>query len=232
MLKPDLSWRLCVDPNALNRATVPMTWEIPRVRELLQTQLRGAQWFCKFDFISMFWQIPLDEESRKLFCFYAGELGTFCFNRCAMGALNSSVYTQRMVTGMFTNVNLPDGRPLLGNALLVLTDDVLLYAVDQIQMIVVLDLFLTAVTQHRMAIYPGKCEIFRTETTYCGHLVTRRGITVEPERLHGLKAVSPPETVGHVWQFNAATGWIRTGLVLLMPRRTTVCLVVSILSPR
>ena len=151
---------------------------------------------------SMFWQIELDHDSRNLFCFYAGQEGTYCFNRCAMGALNSSVYTQRMVTGLFANVKLPegygsglDGRPLLANTLLVLCDDVLLFAATQCQMTILLDLFLTAVSQHRMCMHPGKCALFATRTTYCGHLVTRAGITVEPERLQGLRAVSPPENV-------------------------------------
>ena len=34
-LKPDGTWRLCVDPSSLNRATVPMTWDIPKVREVM-----------------------------------------------------------------------------------------------------------------------------------------------------------------------------------------------------
>ena len=62
-----------------------------------------------------------------------------------------------MVTGLFANVKLPegfgsglDGRPLLTNALLVLCDDVLLFAQNQRQMVLLLDLFLTAVSQHRM----------------------------------------------------------------------------------
>ena len=52
---------------------------------------------------------------------------------------------------------LPDGRPLLGNGLLVLTDDILLYAVDETDMLVILNLFLTTVAQHKMKIHPGKC---------------------------------------------------------------------------
>ena len=100
VIKPDQTWRLCVDPNALNKQTIPMQWEIPRVRDKVQEQLRGVKWMCQFDFVSMFWQIPLHENSRKLFSFYAGELGTFQFNRVAMEALNSSIYTQRMVSRM------------------------------------------------------------------------------------------------------------------------------------
>jgi hypothetical protein len=54
VIKPDKTWRLCVDPSALNKATVPMVWEIPRVREVIQEKLTGMKWMCRFDFVSMF----------------------------------------------------------------------------------------------------------------------------------------------------------------------------------
>ena len=77
VVKPDLTWRLCVDPSMLNRNTVPMIWDVPKVRELCQEQLKGFKWLSKFDFVSMFWQIPLHKDSRKLFSFYAGEFGSY-----------------------------------------------------------------------------------------------------------------------------------------------------------
>ena len=177
VLKQDLTWRLCVDPNALNRVTVPIHWEIPRVREVLQSLLRDVRWFCQFDFVSMFWQIALEEQSRKLFSFYAGDLGTFCFNRVAMGALNSSVYTQRVITGLFENVTRKDGQPLLYHGLVALCDDILLYAKTQEEMREILHLFITTTARHRMALHPGKCSIFVTNTIYCGLKVGRAGIT-------------------------------------------------------
>ena len=52
-LKPDGTWRLCVDPSKLNEATIPMIWEMPRVRETLQEQLAGMRWMSKFDFCAI-----------------------------------------------------------------------------------------------------------------------------------------------------------------------------------
>ena len=173
---------------------------------MMQEQLTGMQWMCKFDFCAMFWQIPLHKESRHLFSFYAGELGSYQFNRVAMGALNSSIYTQLMVTHMFANVNRRDGRPLLGNGLIIQTDDVLLYTTfgddedeSQREMLEILELFLHTVSCHNMAIHPNKCELFVDSTTYCGLRVTRQGITVDPERVAGLLNMPAPETVGDVW---------------------------------
>ena len=214
VVKPDGSWRLCVDPTYINKVTVPMIWEMPMVRGIIQEKLRGMKWMCQFDFMSMFWQIPLDEASRKLFSFYTGEFGSFQFNRVAMGALNSSFYTQKMVTHMFRNVQRRDGRPLLGNGLMIQTDDVLLHAVDEDEMVEILDLFLQTVACHKLAINPRKCALLIKETVYCGLLVTREGISVDPARTKGLREMPPPKNVGDVWQFNAAAGWIRDEIPL------------------
>ena len=98
---------------------MPMLWENPRVRPFMQHNLLGVRWMCRFDFISMFWQIRLHQDSLGLFAFYAGDLGTFRFNRVAMGALNSSCYTQQVMSRMFEGVHRPDGKPLLGNGLII-----------------------------------------------------------------------------------------------------------------
>ena len=182
----------------MNKATVPMVWEIPRVREVIQEKLTGMKWMCRFDFVSMFWQIPLHPDSRHLFSFYAGEFGSFQFNRVAMGALNSSIYTQRMVTHMFQNVKRKDGSALLGNGLMVQTDDVLLYAKNEQEMLEILKLFLQAVVCHRMAINPSKCAIYVKSTVYCGLKITRQGVTVDPARVEGLRSLHNPKSVGDV----------------------------------
>ena len=214
VIKPDLTWRLCVDPSNLNKYTVPMTWDIPRTREQVQHLLRGVRWMCKFDFVSMFWQIPLHEDSRRLFCFHAGDLGVFQFNRVAMGAMNSSIYTQRVMTMIFRHVHRKDGRCLLHNGLIIMTDDVLLYAKTQEEMVEILGLFMHTTCCHHLSCHPGKVGIMLTSTIFCGLKITRQGITVDPDRLAGLMNVSPPRNLGDVWQFNAAVGWIREDIPL------------------
>lgn len=203
VLKPDLTWRLCVDPAHLNKSTVPMQWEIPKVREELQQRLAGSNFFCTFDFVSMFWQLPLHPDSRDLFAFYAGRLGTYKFNRVAMGALNSSCWTQKVVSQLFANAG------LLRKGLEILTDDVLLHAATQEQLVLLLDKFLTVCVQHNLAVHPGKIKLFKQAVIYCGLHISSNGISVDPDRIQALTQMSPPLTVGDVWQFTAASGWIR-----------------------
>ena len=221
VIKPDLTWRLCVDPTALNKATIGMVWDVPKVRELIQEELHGMKWLCRFDFTAMFWQIPLAEQSRRLFSFYAGSMGSFQFNRVAMGALNSSIYTQRMVAQMFSNAKRTDnGKPLLGNGLIAQTDDILLYARSEKEMLELLELFFHTIACHKMKLSPSKCRLFVKQTIYCGLKITREGIEVDPERVNGLINLPAPENIGDVWQFNAATGWIRDEIPLFSEAST------------
>ena len=152
-----------------------------------------------------------------MFSFYAGDLGSYMFNRVAMGALNSSIYTQRMVQQMFEGVTKSDGKPLLGNGLMVATDDILCWGDSEEEMLEVLELFLRASVSHNLAIHPKrqKCELFITSTIYCGLKISREGITVDPVRVKGLQEVEQPKTVGDVWQFNAGANWIREDIPLL-----------------
>ena len=212
--KADDTWRLCVDPSTLNSVTIPMTWQMPEVRRLLQAKLVGCSWFAKFDFVAMFWQLGLHPESRKLFSFFAGRFGSFCFNRVAMGALNSSCYTQKMLARMFQNVTFR-GKPVMENGLFVQTDDVLLYADTADTLLELMVLFLRTVMMHNLAIHPDKCVVFTREVIYCGLKVSGQGVSVDPERLEGLKTMPAPTTVGDVWRFKASVGWIRPEIPLL-----------------
>ena len=36
VIKPDGHWRLYVDPTHLNKNTVPMVWDVPKIREVVQ----------------------------------------------------------------------------------------------------------------------------------------------------------------------------------------------------
>ena len=219
--KTDGTWRLCVDPSSLNAVTVPMIWEVPKIRSLLQHRLAGCTWFAKFDFVAMFWQLALHENSRHLFSFYAGKFGSFCFNRVAMGALNSSVYTQKMLTRMFANT-IFRGKAILENGLFVQTDDVLLYAKTANELLELIVIFLRTVMLHNLAIHPDKCVLFARELIYCGLHVSGKGVSVDPSRLQALRDIPPPKTIGDVWRFKASVGWIRPDVPLLAVAESTL----------
>lgn len=131
-----------------------------------------------------------------------------------MGALNSSVYTQKMLTRMFSNVQFR-GKPIINNGLIVQTDDVLLFASSAQELLALTVIFLRTIMMHNLAIHPDKCLMFVRQLVYCGLHVSGKGVTVNPERLQGLRSLPNPVTVGDVWRFKASVGWIRPDVPLL-----------------
>jgi transposase InsO family protein len=77
--KKDGSNRFCIDYRQINRVTVTDAEPIPNQEELF-TQLTNAVFFSKIDLVKGYWQIPIDEESKKYTAFQTSRgLYQFCF---------------------------------------------------------------------------------------------------------------------------------------------------------
>ena len=75
--------RICVDLNSLSESVLREVHPMPKV-DITLAQLSGATIFSKLDANSVFWQIPLAEDSRLLTTFIT-PYGQFCFNKLPFG---------------------------------------------------------------------------------------------------------------------------------------------------
>jgi hypothetical protein len=82
--KKDDTWRFCVDLRALNKATVPNRYPIPRIDAIFD-QLGKAQYFSTMDANAGYWQIPMAPEDIHKTAFIT-HLGLFEFTRMPFGA--------------------------------------------------------------------------------------------------------------------------------------------------
>lgn len=91
--KPDGTWRTTIDYRKLNAQTIPDSYPMPRIDDMLD-RLHGAKYFSKLDMTDGFWQIRLNEESKE----YTGFATTSKFWQwrvLPMGAMNSPSAFQR-----------------------------------------------------------------------------------------------------------------------------------------
>jgi hypothetical protein len=66
--KLDGSWHVVVDYQGLNELTIPNTYPMPLISEIL-FWLSGAKFFTKMDLTEGFWHIRLAEESKEMTSF-------------------------------------------------------------------------------------------------------------------------------------------------------------------
>ena len=72
----------------------------------------------------------------------------------------------------------------------------------------ILDL-LEKLREHRLYAKLSKCEFWLPEVTYLGHVISGKGITVNPERVQAVLDWTPPETVKQVRSFLGLASYCR-----------------------
>ena len=92
--KKNGSYRFCVDFRALNNATHSSGWPLPNIKHVLdRLAKKRPKYFTVLDLTSGYFQIPIDEASRKLTAFRTAK-GLFEWLRLPMGLKGAGSYFQ------------------------------------------------------------------------------------------------------------------------------------------
>ena len=114
--------QFCIDFCKLNACTIKERHPLPQIQESLDS-LMGAGVFSTQDLKSGFWQIMMDEESKKYTAFTVGSLGFFECERMPFGLCNAPATFQRLMQNCLGELNL--------TYCLIYLDDVIIYSQDE-----------------------------------------------------------------------------------------------------
>ena len=90
--------RLCNDFRHINQVTVSDHFPLPNVEDCIN-MLAGSQYFTTLDCQSGYWQVPLDEESKRITAFQAGN-GFYEYQVLPFDLKNALPAAQRMITSV------------------------------------------------------------------------------------------------------------------------------------
>ena len=97
-------------------------------------------------------------------------------------------------------------RPLLHKCVLVFFDDILIYSASWELHLNHLEQVLQILRNNS---FYAKCEFGRSSIAYLGHIITDKGVAVDPEKIEAIRQWPPPKIVKQLWGFLGLAGFYR-----------------------
>lgn len=198
--KKDGTKRICIDFRLLNSITEAVTWPLPHLQDLLH-YLRGNAYFAVLDLSSGYWQMPVDEDSKKYTTFIS-ERGTYCFNRVPFGLRNAPSFFQKALSTEVLG-------ELLYNICLLYIDDVVIFGRTQEEFIANVDKVLTRLRDKKIRVKAKKSVFGVREVAYLGHIVSGNTIHISDERRVLFDNFGKPDVVSKLRSFLGSANYFR-----------------------
>ncbi|OMO65120.1 reverse transcriptase [Corchorus capsularis] len=197
--KKDGSMRLCIDYRELNKVTVRNRCPLPRIDDLFD-QLKGAQVFSKIDLRSGYHQLKIkvadvpNSAFRTRYGHYEFLVMPFCLS-------NAPAVFMDLMNKVF--------KDYLDKFVVVFIDDILVYSKSMEEHGEHLRLVLQIFREKKLYAKFKKCEFWLDGVAFLEHVVSKDGISVDPEKVKAIVEWSRPTNATEVRSFLGLAGYYR-----------------------
>jgi hypothetical protein len=196
--KKDQTLRMCVDYRPLNGVTIKNKYPLPRI-DILFDQLTGARVFSKIDLRSGYHQIRIRPEDIPKTAFTTW-YGLFEYLVMSFGLTNAPAHFTLM-----NSVFMPE----LDKFVMVFIDDILIYSKNEEEHARHLWIILTRLREHQLYAKFSKCAFWLEEIQFLGHVLSAKGIAVDPSKVKDILEWKPPTIVHQVRSFLGLADYYR-----------------------
>lgn len=182
--------RLVVDLRGPNKAIIRTPFKMPTL-ESIMTDLPGCKWFSTIDLRSAFFHVVLDERSRHLTNFFAGD-GMYRFKRLPFGLTNAPDIFQEILQTVVLA-----GCEGVRNYL----DDIFVFGRTKAEHDKNLQAVMERLREHNVSINEDKSVFGQQSVKFIGFQVGHDGLRVEDEKLAAIRSFRRPETQHEVKSF-------------------------------
>lgn len=196
VIKKDGSIRICTDGRPLKKAIIRARTAPVTVNDI-KHKLAGSKLFSKLDLKNGYFQIELDEESRK-YTTFATHRGNYQYKRLNMGLSCSAEIFQREIARILTGI---DGQ-------INISDDILIYAKDEIEHDKIVDKVLQRLEENGITINVEKCIFKVTTLTFFGMVFSQDGISPDPKKVESIMNAKPPDNPAELQSFLGLTNFV------------------------
>ncbi|WVZ70495.1 hypothetical protein U9M48_019157 [Paspalum notatum var. saurae] len=183
--------RLCVDYRPLNAVTVKNKYPLPHI-DILFDQLGGATVFSKIDLRSEYHQIKVREEDIPKTAFSTW-YGLYEYLVMSFGLTNAPAFFMYLMNLVFMNE--------LDKFVVVFIDDILVYSKNEQEH--------EEHLEHKLYAKFSKCAFWLKEVAFLGHILSVKGVAVDPSKVEDVLNWKQPQTVTEIQSFLGLADYYR-----------------------
>ena len=189
--KSDSQLRLCIDYRKVNSVTKTEHFPMPNLNHCIY-KAHNIKYLTKLDIVRGYYHVPLDEDSRPYTAFSTTK-NHFQFKRLSFGLKNSGIAFQKALQQILF--------PFNSNNIIIYIDDILILSETFEQHLSLVQKVLNTLHGNGLKIKVKKCEFFRDEVSYLGHIINQQGIRKSPEYVEKVKEYPRPTNVNQLRKF-------------------------------
>ena len=145
-------------------------------------------------------QVPMDEADKPKTT-STTPFGLYQFNVMPFGLCTAPATFQCLMTRVLTRLH--------WSVALVYLDDIIVLGSTNEEHFDWLEKVFQALHQAKLKVKPRKCNFFQSSIKYLGHIVSKKGITTDPEKTSVIVNWPTPAKVNNVRQFLRITSYYR-----------------------
>ena len=173
---------------------------LPRIDEMY-VKLKGAKVFSTIDLRSGYHHIALGKSSRAKMAFVT-PFGKYEFLMVPFGLAKAPAYFQLLINKVLKGLKFA----------MTYLDDIIIFSQNELQHLEHLEhleIVFSHLREAGLKMKCSKCDFFKSEIHYLGHLISPEGISPLPNKLDSIKHMPVLNSVKEIKQFLGLTGYYR-----------------------
>ena len=164
----------------------------------MYVKLKGAKVFSTIDLRSGYHHIALGKSSRAQTAFVM-PFGKYEFLMVPFGLAQAPAYFQLLMNKVLKELKFT----------MTYLDDIIIFSQDELQHLEHLEIVFNCLWEAGLKMKYSKCDFFKSEIHYLGHLISPEGISLLPNKLDSIKHMPVPNSAKEIKQFLGLTGYCR-----------------------
>ncbi|KAL4284618.1 hypothetical protein GQ457_16G017710 [Hibiscus cannabinus] len=205
--KTDESMRLCIDYRQLNRVRIKNKYHLPRIEDLFD-QLHDASVCSKIDPRSCYYQMKVKDIHVPKTSFQT-RYGHLEFLLMPFGLTNAPATFMDLMNRIF--------KPYIDKFIIVFIDDILIYSRNKDEHAEHLRIVLQTLRDRQLFAKFSKCEFWLSKVAFLGHVISAKGIMVDPKKVQTIMDWRPPRNVDRQRSFDQLKQALTHAHVLIQP---------------